>query len=310
VDDYGWVYKGRQEFPSPPVNGGGWEYRNVAPATRQVLSGYEASRTVPVYGWVVRSGEEPPLGATVWDDPLLGRVEGEGAGVRVVYGRETADQPREGWIRNLERTWMVQRIPRMVVESYTAYHLLEVPSAWTPVTSEVLVSPKNGYSGAVRLRAEGGRLGTDRLHLSPPARTSLSAGPGVARIWAYALDARGVEREVAGSEFRVEAGGEARYVGDVLLTDENSRVLSSTEGEKVSGLLSLDDNFLRGIYDGGSAGGPITQFFTVNFATGKYVYRSVKFSLGNGIYYYHERSEDEMDAFRFSRLVNLPIPIP
>jgi hypothetical protein len=221
VDDYGWVYRGRQEFSSPPVNGGGWEYRNVTPYSRQVLVGYEASRTVPVYGWVARSGEEPPLGARVWDGLLVGRVENGRSGIRVVYGSETASQPQVGWITNLQQTYEVRRVPKMVVESYTAYHLYEVPSSWSPASSTVQVSPRNGYSGAVRLSAEGGSLGTGRLHLSPPAFTSLSAGPGVARVRAYALDARGVEREVASSEFRVEAGGLVRYVGDVMKPPED-----------------------------------------------------------------------------------------
>jgi hypothetical protein len=126
-----------------------------------------------------------------------------------------------GWITNLQQTYEVRRVPKMVVESYTAYHLYEVPSSWSPASSTVQVSPKNGYSGAVRLSAEGGSLGTGQLHLSPPAFTSLSAGPGVARVRAYAQDARGVEREVASSEFRVEAGGLIRYVGDVMKPPED-----------------------------------------------------------------------------------------
>ena len=235
VDDYGWVYRGRQEFSSPPVSGNGWDYRNVSSGSRLVLAGYEASRTVPVYEWVERSGGEPPLGATVWNGLLVGRVKRGESGIRVTYGGEAVAQPQEGWIRNLEQTWEVQRIPRMVVENYTAYRLLEVPSSWIPATSTVVVSPRNGYSGEVRLSAEGGRLGTDRLHLSPPASTSLSAGPGVARVRAHALDARGVEREVASSEFRVEAGGEVRELGNITeVAEEVPEVLVSSGVTPVS----------------------------------------------------------------------------
>jgi len=271
VDDYGWVYKGRQEFSSPPVNGGGWEYRNVAPATRQVLSGYEASRTVPVYGWVVRSGEEPPVGARVWDGYLVGRVENGKSGIQVVYGKDVASQPQVGWIRNLEQTYEIRRLPKMVVESYTAYHLYELPSSWSPATSTVRVSPKNGYSGVVRLSAEGGSLGTGQLHLSPPAFTSLSAGPGVAKVRAYAVDARGVEREVASSEFRVEAGGQIRYVGDTTERVESVPEVFVSSGSTPVTLVTPAEIQLPwvpmlGIYDGGSLGGPITQYYTATGA--------------------------------------------
>ncbi|MEM4972911.1 MAG: carboxypeptidase-like regulatory domain-containing protein, partial [Candidatus Hadarchaeales archaeon] len=75
VDDYGWVFKGRQTFSSPPVSGNGWDYRNVTSSTRQELTGYLATRTEPVYGWVERSGEHPPAdGTTYWENGKLGKV--------------------------------------------------------------------------------------------------------------------------------------------------------------------------------------------------------------------------------------------
>jgi hypothetical protein len=89
----------------------------------------------------------------------------------------------------------------------------------------------------------------------------------VARVRAYAQDARGVEREVASSEFRVEAGGLIRYVGDTAEPSESSGVLVSSVATPVgpsSQLTITPPSYDRGTYDGGTAGGPITQMYAVD----------------------------------------------
>ncbi|MEM2672867.1 MAG: hypothetical protein QXF20_04665, partial [Candidatus Hadarchaeales archaeon] len=156
VDVYGWVFKGRQTFSSPPVSGNGWDYRNVTSSTRQELTGYLATKAEPVYGWVERSGEHPPAdGTTYWENGKLGKVTvlgmmGTVLEVKVEFPfTPQTGSPQPGYVTELQRTYTVVKTPIVEVENYTAYQVYEVPASWSPVSATVTVSPKNGYAGPV-----------------------------------------------------------------------------------------------------------------------------------------------------------------
>jgi hypothetical protein len=132
-------------------------------------------------------------------------------------------------------------------------------------------------------------------------------------VRAYALDARGVEREVASSEFRVEAGGLIRYVGDTTEPSESSGVLVSSVAAPVNSSSQLTippPSYDRGIYDGGTLGGPITQWYTVDPSTGQYVYTSAQIVLPGGYVASLQRDSTELPAIPRDSLINPLSPTP
>jgi len=88
-------------------------------------------------------------------------------------------------VRNVQEHYEIRKVPR--TETYTAYKVYRYtrttypPLPWPEVEVNLTVTPRNGYSGGVRLEAEGpgigARLGGQALSLGSSASTSLYLRP-------------------------------------------------------------------------------------------------------------------------------------
>ncbi|MGC8817274.1 MAG: carboxypeptidase regulatory-like domain-containing protein [Candidatus Hadarchaeum sp.] len=264
----------------------GWIYlRLPVYSTRQVLSGYSVkyvtqtlTRQVPHDVWVTRSSTTRP---DFLDNPA---------------------RLQDGSIRNVREIYTVilRQVPRTRVETYTAYRIYDYGGTyytflpWSSRQTTVIVTPKNGYSGSVLLRVESGgleaSLGATELKLSSSTSTTLTMTPRYASthvLTLRALDPSG--RLVRTCSYRLNAieslpspESWERYVWTALEPDyipativstrtyiEEINTQTKTEVPSVELDLSILDTFsgkLGGpIYDGGTFGGPMTRFWTVNY---------------------------------------------
>ncbi|MEM3452262.1 MAG: carboxypeptidase regulatory-like domain-containing protein, partial [Candidatus Hadarchaeum sp.] len=262
----------------------GWLYLPVPVySTRQVFVGYSVryttqtlTRRVPYETWVVRSSSTKP---DFLNDPA---------------------KLREGNIRNVKEIYAVtlRQVPRTRVETYTAYRIYNYGGTyytflpWGSKQTTVIVTPRNGYTGSVLLITESSGLeallGTTELGFSSVATTTLTLTPRYAathvlnlmaldsggrlvRTCSYRLDATESLPSPESWERYVWTAREPDYMPATIVntrtyTEEINTQIKS-ESVEFEILLSKGEKFfskLGPIYDGGSVGGPMTQFWTVN----------------------------------------------
>jgi len=193
-------------------------------------------------------------------------------------------------IRNLKEvyTTTVRQVPRTCVETYTAYRIYDYGGTyysflpWHSKQTSVIATPRNGYSGSVFLAVESGngletRLGSTELRFSAPATTTLTMIPNHASVHIVtvrAFDATGrlvrtCTYRLNVTEFLPSSDSWERYVGTTLEPDQIPPTITATETYtedlELNKFIPITGKPRGPIYDGGTVGGPLTRFWTVDY---------------------------------------------
>jgi hypothetical protein len=245
-------------------------------STRTVFDGYTTrivlqtfTRQVPYEDWVLKSSPTKP------DFLILGSLPSD----RIRNVKEVYD-------------FIIKKVPRTQVETYTAYRIYDYGGEyysylpWSSIGTTVIVTMKNGYSGGVFLSAASGgdlelRLGSTVLRGSTTMTTTLTMTPRQAATYSIAVkafDSRGRLIETCiywlnAVESLPQPNVWEKYVETALVPDQIPPTITTvkTHTENVEFNQStvysalLTGKLCGPRYDGGTVGGPMTQFWTVNY---------------------------------------------
>lgn len=265
---YGWVTRTR----SVPIY-----------STRQVISGYTATKQVPYEVWETKSAPTPPS----------------------LYKPGTLT-PRDD-IRNLKEvyTTTTRQVPRTRVETYTAYKIYDYGGAsysylpWGEKQTTVTATPKNGYTGDVRLAVEAddgvsAEVDSSVLSFSSPTSTILHMTPNHASthlITVKGCDSNGrlvhtLTYELEATESLPSSTSWESYVGTTEQPDDIPATITSTSTSTVDvempepiSFTPISSGGTGSIYDDGTFGGPMTRLHSYDPSRG-YLYDSVTWTEG------------------------------
>lgn len=246
---------------------GRWEQRErEVTVTEMRVTGYSATRQVQGTAWQEKSSGSRP--------------EFYLSGTDV---RRRAGSSRSGTdplVRNMKAISSRRLVPRTAVENYTAYRVYESPGAsplpWGEKRTEVVVTPRNGYTGGARLEVVAGdgvdaSVESSELRFSSVARTNLKMTPRHASthtVTVRGLDANG--RLVGSRAYQLEAteavpgGAGERLVTTIGLADNMPAAVTITTRRDVAPGLDSNLNVGGPVYDGGSVGTGMTLAYTVD----------------------------------------------
>lgn len=298
-----WEWQWAWFMPYPVwVTDYGWVAHTYTTTYQEWVPGYYVTRTRDLYGWVTRQiwidGHYETRTRQVPYQTIASYTATRQVPYEVWEARTSTTMPdiyldvlgtRRDDMRNLGEvyTTTVRQEPRTRVETYTAYRIYDYGGTyysflpWESKQTTVVATPRNWYTGGVRLVVEAGdgveaSLGSSVLTFSSSASTTLTMSPShasVHNVTVKAYDSNGrlvMTRtyELNTTESLPSGSYWESYVGTTSQPDVIPPTITSTSttAQTLEPWRDFEIGQIEGqIYDGGTVGGPLTQFWTVDY---------------------------------------------